>query len=124
VQRYERELGLPIRRPAGNFHGSVIARRSELDGWVVASPIREAFRLPQGPVDSATPLSELRRHVTELHRLREESAEKRAALRASLQLLQENLRLALPRQDQNRQSASGPRPLADVLAFDPTKNAI
>ena len=45
VQRYERELGLPVRRPAGKSTGSVIATKAELDGWVMASPIHETFRL-------------------------------------------------------------------------------
>ena len=92
VQRYERELGLPIRRPAGNLTGSVIATKAELDGWVVASPIREAFRLPQPLVDNATPLMEFRCHIQEMHRLREESMELRAALRASLELLHSTIR--------------------------------
>jgi len=34
VQRYERQLLLPIHRPAGKSKGSVIATKSELDGWV------------------------------------------------------------------------------------------
>src|SRR5436309_1682014 len=34
VQRYERELGLPVRRPAGKATGSVMATKSELDAWV------------------------------------------------------------------------------------------
>jgi len=105
VQRYEREFALPIRRPAGNLTGSVMATKAELDGWVVASPIREAFRLPQPPVDNATPLRELRCHIQEMHRLREEAAELRAAVKASLKLLRENLRLALPQQDQTRAEA-------------------
>ena len=33
VQRYERRLGLPIHRLAGASAGSVIATKSELDGW-------------------------------------------------------------------------------------------
>ena len=40
VQRYERELGLPIHRPAGRSRGSVIAIVAELDGWVTASPVQ------------------------------------------------------------------------------------
>ena len=123
VQRYERELGLPIRRPAGNLTGSVIATKAELDGWVFASPIREAFRLPQPPVDNATPLSELRWQVREMHRLREDAAELRAALRASLELLHANLRLALPQQDQTQERSSGRRLVADLQPFDP-KNTV
>jgi hypothetical protein len=45
VQRYERELGLPVRRPTGKLRGSVMATRAEIDAWVAAGPIREAFRL-------------------------------------------------------------------------------
>ena len=38
VQRYERELGLPIHRPNGKSAGSVIATKKELDDWLHASP--------------------------------------------------------------------------------------
>jgi len=38
VQRYERELGLPIHRPNGKSAGSVIATKVEIDDWVKASP--------------------------------------------------------------------------------------
>jgi len=123
VQRYERELGLPIRRPAGNLTGSVIATKAELDGWVVARPIREAFRLPQAPVDIATPLSEFRCQLKQMRRLREEAAELRTALRASLELLYANLRLALPQQDQPQERSSRHRLVADVQPFDP-KNTV
>jgi hypothetical protein len=40
VQRYERELQLPIRRPANKSTGSVVATKSELDGWIAAIPSR------------------------------------------------------------------------------------
>jgi len=39
VQRYERELDLPVRRPAGRARGSVVATKTEIDAWVSASPI-------------------------------------------------------------------------------------
>jgi len=39
VQRYERELDLPVRRPAGRPRGSVVATKTEIDAWVSASPI-------------------------------------------------------------------------------------
>ena len=45
VQRYERELDLPVRRPVGHSGGSVIATKAELDGWIAASPSREAYRV-------------------------------------------------------------------------------
>jgi hypothetical protein len=34
VQRYEREVGLPVHRPAGKPRGSVITTKAELDRWV------------------------------------------------------------------------------------------
>jgi hypothetical protein len=53
VQRYERDLGLPIHRPNGMIKGSVIATKIELDAWVAASPIRTAssvFRASSVPL--------------------------------------------------------------------------
>jgi len=122
VQRYEREIGLPVRRPAGKSTGSVMATKAELDGWVAASPIRNAFQLPQTPVDNATPLREFRQHVNELHRLREETKELRAAVRTSLEMLQRNLRSALP-EDQTLVSPSESRSAGSLLAF-PKKERI
>lgn len=49
VQRYELELGLPVRRPAGKVRGSVLATRSELDAWIAASPMRDAPPLEKMP---------------------------------------------------------------------------
>jgi hypothetical protein len=40
VQRYEREVGLPIHRIAGKTQGSVISTKAELDDWVSAGPMR------------------------------------------------------------------------------------
>jgi len=45
VQRYDAQLGLPVRRPAGKPRGSVVATRAEIDAWVAASPIRATLRL-------------------------------------------------------------------------------
>lgn len=39
VQRWEMELGLPVRRPRGKRHSSVIATRSELDAWMGSRPL-------------------------------------------------------------------------------------
>ncbi len=44
VQRYERELGLPVRRLAGTPTGAVIAIKSDLDSWIRSSPTaQESF---------------------------------------------------------------------------------
>lgn len=34
VQRWERELGLPVRRPAQHRNGIVLADPAELDAWL------------------------------------------------------------------------------------------
>jgi len=124
VQRYERELGLPIRRAGGKLTGSVIATKVELDAWVIARPLRDAFQLTQAAADSTTLLHKFRRNLLETHRLRNETVELRAQVRASLELLQENLRSALPQQNQAPKNSLGPHLLADAQAFDPKKNVM
>src|SRR5947209_20291986 len=42
VQRWEIELGLPIRRPRGKNRSAVMAIRSELDAWLKACPVSRA----------------------------------------------------------------------------------
>ena len=43
VQRYERELHLPIRRPAGKSAAAVMATTAEIDDWVIGSPRHETL---------------------------------------------------------------------------------
>lgn len=38
VQRWEAELGLPVRRPRGKNRSAVIAMRSEIDEWLKSCP--------------------------------------------------------------------------------------
>jgi hypothetical protein len=122
VQRYERELGLPIRRPAGKRVGSVIATKAELDGWITASPLGEAFRLPQTVAENAALLKEFRSRVEQLHLLRQENRALREELHASLKLLRSNLHASLARSDQSTESKPGT--LAKVLTFDSAKTRV
>src|SRR6516165_9962944 len=39
VQRWEAELGLPVRRPRGRRRSAVIAMRSEIDQWLNRCPL-------------------------------------------------------------------------------------
>ena len=41
VQRWEAELGLPVRRPRGKRHSAVIATRADLDAWLSSAPLVE-----------------------------------------------------------------------------------
>ena len=122
VQRYERELGLPVHRPAGRSKGSVIATKLELDGWVSASPIREAFRMPPPKVGNASLLTEFHRRMEELHRLRQEAAELRGELRMSLEVLRATIQ-ALSVQRPLPYCPEG-RLLTDALTFDPPKSKV
>lgn len=44
LQRYEREMGFPVHRPAGKSLAAVVAIKTELDEWLIA---------PRSRVDSA-----------------------------------------------------------------------
>jgi|SRR5947209_16822703 len=41
VQRWEVELGLPVRRPRAKNRSAVIAMRSEIDAWLKFCPVTE-----------------------------------------------------------------------------------
>ena len=117
VQRYERELGLPIRRPAPKATVAVIATKAELDAWISASPIRAALRRTEATPNNSGMLQEFRMQVKELHQLRHETAQLRQAVNASLALLRMNLQLAMSREGLVQQPSSQRRGLADVLSF-------
>ena len=92
VQRYEMELGLPVRRPAGKSYGSVVATKAELDAWVGASPIREAFHLARMATGEVTSTAlDIKHTVQEMRDLRGQMAHLRAELRNSLHLLKEGI---------------------------------
>lgn len=122
VQRYERGLGLPVRRPTGKSTGSVIATKAELCAWILASPIREDLRLSQPARDNAGLLNEFTQNVEKLQRLGEETKGLRQQLLGSLALLRASISSILPAQA--HVSASQRRMLSDVLTFDAArKNA-
>ena len=53
VQRYERELNLPIRRPRGTSRSAVIALKDDLDAWLRIAPCRQTRRLPSAALPTA-----------------------------------------------------------------------
>jgi hypothetical protein len=92
VQRYEGDLRLPVRRPAGRARGSVVATTAEIDSWVAASPIRE--QLKTGISDSRPFASvEIMKHgIEEMVRLRSQMRELRVDLRVSMHRLDQSVR--------------------------------
>jgi hypothetical protein len=92
VQRYEGDLGLPVRRPAGRVRGSVVATKLELDAWVAASPIRKEFQatMPADPL-CAVSRKDVREGIREMRTLQEQMRGLRADMRRSISSLRENL---------------------------------
>jgi len=92
VQRYERHMGLPVRRPAGKPRGSVVATKAEIDAWVAASPIREVFQLTKPTHDSfASATAAIKRGLEEMCRLRDQMLALRAEVKTSVQLLRDSV---------------------------------
>ena len=93
VQRYERHMGLPVRRPAGKTQGSVLATRAELDKWMSAQPLREAFQVERTiPNTSTAAFAALKKSVANMRRIQEEMLELREELRESVETLQSTFR--------------------------------
>jgi hypothetical protein len=92
VQRYERELGFPVRRPAGKSHAGVIATTAEVDAWVAASPIRKQFLLSTAQMDSkAAVLESMKKGLETMGALRAQMQALRGELRASAVDLRESI---------------------------------
>ena len=93
VQRYEREFGLPIRRPTGKSRGSVIATRAEIDAWVAAAPIREAFKLTRTERFALTrnETDKLENGVIAMRKLKAQMLELRNETRSALNLFMDRL---------------------------------
>ncbi|HXJ89066.1 MAG TPA: hypothetical protein VMS18_19770 [Candidatus Binatia bacterium] len=93
VQRYELQLGLPVRRPAGKPWGSVVATKAELDAWVNASPIRDVFRLSRKDASNeyAAYMDNMKRNLARMMRLRNQMLALRSEVRQSVELLQSSI---------------------------------
>lgn len=93
VQRYERLLGLPVRRPAGKPWGSVVATKAEIDAWVAASPIREGLQLLRPATeDSLSTWAHIQRGAAEMRRLAKQLVDLRWELSDSVRVLRESIR--------------------------------
>lgn len=93
VQRYERHMGLPVRRPAGKPWGSVVATRAELDAWVETSPIREVYQLSNPFPEYASSARAIQRGLSEMLRLRDKMYELRAEVKESVRTLRESVHI-------------------------------
>jgi hypothetical protein len=118
VQRYERELALPVRRPSGRTKGSVIAIQSELDAWVAACRLTDRPH----PARAASPLSvckSLRHRIIEMDELAARMKKLRIEIRASREILSATVQRM--HEDTNRQPGEFRRVSAAKL---PVKRAV
>jgi predicted DNA-binding transcriptional regulator AlpA len=49
IQRWERNLGLPVHRPAGKLRTSIMAVTEEIDEWVRKTPAARSSRFADTP---------------------------------------------------------------------------
>ncbi|HLW54387.1 MAG TPA: hypothetical protein VKW06_16240 [Candidatus Angelobacter sp.] len=76
VQRWEVELGLPVRRPHGRGRSAVFAMRSDLDSWLRSCP---AEKLQNGR-DQQAVTTTTRELLLDAQRLRTDMADSRVQL--------------------------------------------
>ncbi|HET6933638.1 MAG TPA: hypothetical protein VFI72_02290 [Candidatus Angelobacter sp.] len=114
VQRWESELGLPVRRPRGRSRSAVIAMRSDIDHWLKACPVSAREQMvSEVAVRSANPEDRLVRfqihaHVERSRWLRNNLHQTRQDFNGALSRLINNLeRLAVPQVDSR--SRRGPK---------------
>jgi hypothetical protein len=133
VQRYERLMGLPVRRPAGRTAGSVVATRAELDAWVIASPVREVLQLTRRNSLPAVQTDAIKSNLEQMTKLREQMIALRGELMASVGVLRQTLyglQSILQREASQRHRPmslldAGERRshLSELLEMDPTRKA-
>ena len=92
VQRYEIEMGLPVRRPAGRAYGSVVTTKAELDAWLIASPRREVVALATTAWQSEyASLLEVRTGLVEMRKQRDLLRSLKLGLMQSVHVLTNNI---------------------------------
>lgn len=99
VQRYEGELRLPVRRPAGKTRGSVVATTAELDAWISASPVRAEFHgsAARDPLYGGSRaairqgIQEMRTLRAQMRGLRDEMIRSVSSLQKSIQSIQRDV---------------------------------
>lgn len=64
VQRWERDLQLPVRRPREKGRSAVVGLRSEIDQWLVAKKAKEpVLPIPADPITALKVLESRRQHL-------------------------------------------------------------
>jgi len=93
VQRYERELGLPVRRPHGRSRSAVIALSDELDAWLRTAPKHELE--PRRIEQNDLQVVQVNRVISESSALRGRCHELRDAHHEAMTSFLKNLRVTM-----------------------------
>ncbi len=91
VQRYERELHLPIRRLSGNRRSAVIAAKSDLDSWVKLSATSQELALRKTQIIQEYLSSEMVKGLRERAQLQAQMTALRTELKASVREVRESI---------------------------------
>jgi hypothetical protein len=105
VQRWERDFGLPVRRPGGHVRGSVIAMRKDIDEWLATRSARQAVEATSTPTRKNDPRAEHLELSGNISVLRE----RYCALVEENRRLRENLRQTIAAVQNLRQEMMGKR---------------
>jgi hypothetical protein len=89
VQRYERELHLPVRRIQGKSRASVLALKGDLDTWLRSAPL--GLNEASSDSDYGACISSLRKSMAEMANLRRNSCDLRVAHHESVLRLRSSL---------------------------------
>ena len=120
VQRYERYLGLPVRRPTEQPRGSVVATKAELDAWVLASPLRkQSFHLKRqrNEAEYEAAATTIKKGIAEMGTLRDQMNALRSDLKTSVRLLRETIHSLHGEMDNRWGYAAPPRVSSSRFRF-------
>lgn len=93
VQRYERDLGLPVYRPGGRSHGSVLARIADIDAWLTSHPLEQSSAGASSTQNAPEPIVlSLRELLARAEQVCRAQNELRRALENSVQALRTTIR--------------------------------
>ncbi|MGZ4814242.1 MAG: hypothetical protein ACXVZV_02450 [Terriglobales bacterium] len=95
VQRWERDLGMPVRRPGAKSRSAVIAIADELDAWLRSAPTGDLIVHQSNPTEASARLQTAMEQHASLRdrclRLRNANTEALAKLASNLEQLQRSL---------------------------------
>src|SRR5881227_3131586 len=92
VQRWEKDFGLPVRRPSGHLRGSVIALKTDIDNWLGSRHAREAEKAADSNGNGRAELKPVHENYQRLKKSAETLKLKCERLEFSTKALESNLR--------------------------------